>query len=194
MKKSVLAIALAVLMTVSLLTVGAMADDDAVAAVTDSTGLTTDYQSLQEAFNSAQDGSVIKIVKDFSTEERIWISNDRTLTLDLNGKTVTSTISQQFINLRNINAKLTVIDSSYEKSGRIVAVGNMAFFVFGGTLDIQSGTIESQCYWDSNGELYGDFAFCFMAALIAMPQTTPTLHLAPKQELFSLMRRLMVHP
>ena len=157
MKKSVLAIALAVLMAVSLLTVGAMADDDAVAAVTDSTGVTTEYQSLQGAFNSAQDGSVIKIVKDFSTPDRIWISNDRNLTLDLNGKTVTSTISQQFINVNNVNAKLTVIDSSYEKSGRIVAVGNMAFFVFGGTLDIQSGTIESQCYWDSNGELYGDF-------------------------------------
>ena len=157
MKKSVLAIALAVLMAVSLLTVGAMAEDDVVAAVTDSTGVTTDYQSLQVAFDSAQDGSVIKIVKDFSTGDRIWISNDRNLTLDLNGKTVTSTITQQFINVKNVNAKLTVIDSSYDNSGRIVAVGNMAFFVYGGTLDIQSGTIESRCYWNSNGTLFGDF-------------------------------------
>ena len=157
MKKSVLAIALAVLMAVSLLTVGAMAEDDVVAAVTDSTGVTTDYQSLQVAFDSAQDGSVIKIVKDFSTGDRIWISNDRNLTLDLNGKTVTSTITQQFINVKNVNAKLTVIDSSYDNSGRIVAVGNTAFFVYGGTLDIQSGTIESRCYWNSNGTLFGDF-------------------------------------
>ena len=157
MKKSVLAIALAVLMTVSLLTVGAMAEDDVVATVTDSTGVTTDYQSLQVAFDSAQDGSVIKIVKDFSTADQVWISNDRNLTLDLNGYTVTSTITQQFINLKNEDAKLTVIDGSNSKSGRIVAEGNIAFFVYGGTLDIQSGTIESQCYWSSNGTLFGDF-------------------------------------
>ena len=157
MKKSVLAIALAVLMTVSLLTVGAMADTDVVATVTDSNGVSTDYQSLLEAFNIAKDGSVIKIVKDFSTADQVWISNDRNLTLDLNGYTVTSTITQQFINLKNEDAKLTVIDGSNSKSGRIVAEGNIAFFVYGGTLDIQSGTIESQCYWSSNGTLFGDF-------------------------------------
>ena len=157
MKKSVLAIALAVLMAVSLLTVGAMADTDVVATVTDSNGVSTDYQSLREAFNIAKDGSVIKIVKDFSTADQVWISNDRNLTLDLNGYTVTSTITQQFINLKNEDAKLTVIDGSNSKSGRIVAEGNIAFFVYGGTLDIQSGTIESQCYWSSNGTLFGDF-------------------------------------
>ena len=157
MKKSVLAIMLAVLMAVSLLTVGASADTDVVATVTDSNGVSTDYQSLLEAFNIAKDGSVIKIVKDFSTADQVWISNDRNLTLDLNGYTVTSTITQQFINLKNEDAKLTVIDGSNSKSGRIVAEGNIAFFVYGGTLDIQSGTIESQCYWSSNGTLFGDF-------------------------------------
>jgi hypothetical protein len=114
------------------------------------------YTSLKAAMDEAADGETVTVATDFATEERIWIQNAREVTLDLNGKTITSTISQQFINLNGDGAKLTVTDSSEDGTGRIVSSGDYIFCNLHGTLEIEKGTVESRGTWIYGGQPWGN--------------------------------------
>ncbi len=81
MKKSALALILAVLMAVGLLTIGAAAADP-VAKIGEKT-----YDSLAEALQEAQEGDTVTLLKDVTLTEPVVINTG--ITLDLGGKTVT---------------------------------------------------------------------------------------------------------
>ena len=116
------------------------------------------YASLSQAFADATDGSTVVISGDFSTGEQILLQ-DKSITLDLRGHTITSTVSKQFITLNGPNAELTITDSSEGTAGRIVGTVADAFItVFQGTLDIKRATIELQGVWESGGSKWGNQA------------------------------------
>ena len=82
MKKSALALILAVLMAVGLLTIGAAADDP-VARIGDKT-----YDSLAEAVNEAEDRDTIVVLKDCTLSTVISIN--KSITIDLAGHSITA--------------------------------------------------------------------------------------------------------
>ena len=99
MKKSVLAIALAVLMAVSLLTVGAMADGDtiqtenSVAKYENADEKVTYFDTVGKAISAANagGGGTITLLKDTTVGDNLFLKNQITLTLDLGNNTLTST-------------------------------------------------------------------------------------------------------
>ena len=126
-----------------------------VATVNDGTS-TKAYKSLKNAFDNAPSGSTITIVKDFTTSEQITIYDARTLVLDLNGKTVTSTAGNKFIDMNSTEAELTIKDNSISKTGKISASGDYIFNIQCGTFNLESGTVESKGYWPSGKNLFGN--------------------------------------
>ena len=83
MKKKILAVFLSLCMAMSLLPVTALAAENDVAQVGDTT-----YTTLEKAFSAAQNGQEIKLLDDVQLEK--WISVTKTVTLDLNGHDITS--------------------------------------------------------------------------------------------------------
>ena len=85
MKKSALALILAVLMAVGLLTIGAAADNE-VAQIGDEK-----YNSLDEAISKAVNNDVITLLKDYdaTSEGTFTLKGDKSVTLDLGGNTLT---------------------------------------------------------------------------------------------------------
>ena len=113
MKKSALALILAVLMAVGLLTIGAAADNE-VAQIGDEK-----YNSLTEAISKAVNNDVITLLNDYNatSEGTITLESGKSVTLDLGGKTLT--ISR----LNLVQGWLTV------KNGKVDCVGQ-AFNVY----------------------------------------------------------------
>ena len=169
MKKKILAVFLSLCMAMSLLPVTALAAEESpdtvgtsqqtetsVASVKLDGGTVTYYDSFEEAFQNATSGSTIQLVKDTSTGERFDINSAKSIVLDLNGKTITSTITNQFMNLNNAGAELTITDTSGSNSGKIVLTqAGIGFCVFRGTLNIEKGTVESQGHWTSGDSEFG---------------------------------------
>ena len=119
----------------------------------------TYYKTLAAAVTAAKDGNTVKILRDVNTAERHDVVGKK-LILDLNGQTITTTIAEQFMNIRG-GGKLTVTDNSASKDGKIISpTGDYIFVVFKGELDFQAGTVDARGYWqyDNNGttEYYGN--------------------------------------
>lgn len=97
MKKSVLAIALAVLMAVSLLTIGAMAAGDvtqkesSVAKYENASGTVTYFDTVGEAISAANagGGGTITLLKDTTLTDSVVVGSG--ITLNLGGNTITFT-------------------------------------------------------------------------------------------------------
>ena len=169
MKRKFFAAFLSLCMVMSLIPMTALAAEESpdtvgtsqqtetsVASVTLDDGTVTYYDSFKDAFQNATSGSTIQLVKDTSTEKRFDINSAKSIVLDLNGKTITSTIANQFMNLNNADAELTITDTSDSNSGKIVLTkAGIGFCVFRGTLDIEKGTVESQGHWTSGGSEFG---------------------------------------
>ena len=74
----------------------------------------TEYATLQDAFNAAKKDDTITMLGNVT--ESIVIENGNTITLDLNGYTLTNTDGKHTIENRGT---LTVTDSSTDKSGKV---------------------------------------------------------------------------
>ncbi len=111
MKKSVLALILAVLMAVGLLTIGAAADDP-VASIGDEK-----YDTLAQAVEKANDGDTIKVLQDVDiSESGLTIPAEKSLTLDINGKEIE--VANTNTGRIAVNGSLTIKDSTdTEKDG-----------------------------------------------------------------------------
>ena len=68
----------------------------------------TSYSTISEAIASANSGDTIKLLQDQTLEDTIEIPNDKNITLDLNGKTLTSTNTSTITN----NGTLTITSTS----------------------------------------------------------------------------------
>ena len=137
--KKLLTLPLTLLMAFSLcLTVSA---DAAVAK--DSNG--GEYNSLSDAFSNASDGSTITLESDNTLSDSIYV-NDKSFTLDLNGKTLT--INGGYL---VFDKNITIKDSSTDSAGKILVTGhsNMASAGIivrrGAEFILESGTIKNTC-------------------------------------------------
>ncbi len=159
----VLVLALSLVSTTVWATEGTPAD--AVASVTDGSGETRKFASLQEAFQYADNNDVVTLLANVTTDaaktdaaDRLTIKKD--VTLELNGYTMT--IPGELEASDNwaafyINAgTLTVKDSSANKTGAIVSPdktkgdysylgGTYLFHLVGGNLIIENGTYYAGC-------------------------------------------------
>ena len=108
------------------------------------------FLSIQSAFDSAKSGDTVKLIDNVELEAPITVDN--TVTLDLNGKTISGTHGTDYSMIHVLNgADLTVKDTTTEKNGKITyaAGGNNtgAAVWVEGKLTLESGTIEVTGAW-----------------------------------------------
>ncbi len=120
----------------------------AVAQVVDSQGNKMSYATLASAIAAAEDGETVKLLADVT--ESVTIAADRTLTLDLNGKTLSAGKASEAL---TVTGHLTIDDTSAAKSGRVVGDGLYAVYMknrtahvgeaaVGGSLTLNAGSLE----------------------------------------------------
>lgn len=108
------------------------------------------YETLADAFDAAQSGDTITLIADVTVDEMITVKN-KSVTLDLNGKTVTagelSATSDYVLWVQN-NAALTVNDSA--ENGTIVNDRVYGYAILNqGTLTVNGGTfIGDTALWN----------------------------------------------
>lgn len=102
------------------------------------------YNTLADAFNNASSGNTIKVIEDASESTKARISAEKTINLDLNGKTITvDGISGEF--LLN-DGTLIIDDTSANKSGLMQTKVNPSVplhyvILSNGNLTLNAGTI-----------------------------------------------------
>lgn len=110
------------------------------------------YATLADAIAAAKDGETVKLLADVT--ESVTIAADRTLTLDLNGKTLNAGKASEAL---TVTGHLTIDDTSVAKSGRVVGDGRYAVYmnnrtahvgesVVGGSLTLNAGSLEGATY------------------------------------------------
>lgn len=113
---------------------------------------TTGYETLEAALAAAKDGETVKLLADVT--ESVTIPADRTLTLDLNGKTLSAGKASEAL---TVTGHLTIDDTSVAKSGRVVGDGRYAVYMknrtahvgeaaVGGSLTLNAGSLEGATY------------------------------------------------
>ena len=136
MKRSVLAILLAVLMTMSLITVGAVAYGENWVEVS----------TADELEAALSNGGNIKLADNISVDtEKDWTVTGAVV-LDLNGKCLTSTFNKSSYFLMTVNGgSLTVMDSTVDKTGKIEIYGKNSRAIkmdgAGSVFTLESGTL-----------------------------------------------------
>ena len=109
---------------------------------------TEKYFTLEAAFAAAVNGNTITLLANTTLTQTIQVLKDassrsRSLTLDLNGYTVSCSGSGQFYMVDGSRTtSFTVIDGSSAKTGKIAATNEKALFNYYGTLNLNAGTFE----------------------------------------------------
>ena len=146
MKRRLLSAFLAVMMVLTMAPVAFAAGDTAatseyVAQVGDS-GYTTLAEALSEW---AANGGTLKLLQDGELTDKVTVKN--TGTLDLNGKTLRTGVSQA---LYVDGGTLTIEDSSEDKSGVYESSNSRQIYINAGNVTLNSGTVKG-----AGGTLYG---------------------------------------
>ena len=113
---------------------------------------TVKYATLAAAIAAAQAGETVTLLADVT--ESVTIAADRTLTLDLNGKTLSAGKASEAL---TVTGHLTIDDTSAAKSGRVVGDGRYAVYMnnrtahvgeaaVGGSLTLNAGSLEGATY------------------------------------------------
>ena len=110
----------------------------------------TQFTSLQAAIDAA-DGKTVVVLDNITLTETVTVAAGTTVTLDLNGKTVSQTKEQTTGYQMILNdGNLTIVDNTNEKLGKISYTdsGNGGEYVSNtitnrGTITVKSGTIEN---------------------------------------------------
>ncbi|MCD7785801.1 MAG: hypothetical protein LUH18_09585 [Oscillospiraceae bacterium] len=139
MKKRLLCILLSVLMVFSLLPAGAVATEEA--------GETISYTDWT-ATDSLPTSGTYRLTNNVTVSSGITVVSGNTLTLDLNGKTITGSSLTDLKSLFTVNGSLTLTDSSTEKTGSITT-GGKGYAVnvkTGGSFTMNNGTITTCKY------------------------------------------------
>ena len=146
-EKTTTSLALCLALCLGLLPVGVLAEEivpgedsntDYVASVTTSGGeSTTSYTSLDDALDAAKDGDTVKLLGDAKITK--WRSLTAAITLDLNGKTITTQPKAELY----IRAQVIVQDNSTGKNGGMAGT-DLLNVQEKGDLIIQSGTFDGK--------------------------------------------------
>ena len=100
------------------------------------------FTSLESAIAEASNGNTIKLLSNIAlTNETIEI--DKTIKLDLNGKTISGSVNNNGLFEVSSNGNLTVEDNSDDKNGSITNNGDNCFNLLGGKLVIEDGNFTS---------------------------------------------------
>lgn len=103
----------------------------------------SDYSSLKLAF---ENGGEIKLGNAIDVTEKLTLMTEKNLTIDLNGKTLNMGSKTHVI-----QGKLTIKDTSSEKTGTITSSGTkLATISSGGSVTLESGTIGGKGYFMVN--------------------------------------------
>ena len=96
------------------------------------------YESLADALAAAKDGDTVKLVQDITPDERIVVTDNKNITIDLAEKKITSKADVAIVN--DGTGKLTItgngtVDTSSSTNGE-----NIAIWARTGSIDIENGT------------------------------------------------------
>ena len=95
------------------------------------------YISLPKALAAAKNGDTVKLTQDITPTERIEVTGDKNITIDLAEKKITSTADVAIVN--NGTGKLTITgNGTVENSGS--EAENIAIWARIGSIDIENGT------------------------------------------------------
>lgn len=147
-------------------------EDNAIASITNGEE-TTYYSTIQEAIDDATDGQTVALAKDSSIEE-VKIESSKVVTLDLNGKTLTTTAAEA---IKVYEGTLTIEDTSIAKTGVINATnlktaqnaievsGNEAKFVFNSGRFVSTGSYGVGITQNATVVVNGGTMECYIAPL-----------------------------
>ena len=111
------------------------------------------FETLKAAVDAAQAGETIVVLSDIELTAGITIAPGKTITLDLNGKTISGVCSanQGYLFSVENTAKMTIKDSSDPSTGKITFAGNNStgwIVAAYGDLVLESGTLELTGTWN----------------------------------------------
>ena len=119
----------------------------------------TYYKTLAEAVAAAKNNETVTLLKNAETTVELSFIN-KAITLDLNGKTVSGTFTDNFSVIEaGENASLTVQDTSVAGTGKIASNKYGISARDGGALIVKRGTIESEYAPLSGNNTAGDMNF-----------------------------------
>ena len=118
----------------------------------------TGYTTLAAAIAAAKNGDTVTLLADTSLSSTITVLQ-KTLNLDLNGHTITAQVAGGHTAIDVDAGSLTVLDSSSEKSGKLVSTYYGIMARNGGTIIMQSGTISSARAALCGNNTYGNMNF-----------------------------------
>ena len=146
MKRRLLSAFLAVMMVLTMAPVAFAADDTAATSEDVAKIGDTGYATLAEALSAwAADGGTLKLLQDGELTDKVTVKN--TGTLDLNGKTLRTGVSQA---LYVDGGTLTIEDSSEDKSGVYESSNSRQIYINAGNVTLNSGTVKG-----AGGTAYG---------------------------------------
>ena len=107
---------------------------------------TNGYFTLQEAFEKAESGKTITVLRDKEETTSATVETGKEFVLDLNGKTITVGVASNVENFILNNGTLTIDDTSEEKNGIIETANANETYIENlinntGILNIEDGTI-----------------------------------------------------
>ncbi len=119
----------------------------------------TYYKTLADAVAAAKNDETVTLLKNAETTVELFFTN-KAITLDLNGKTVSGTFTDNFSVIEaGEDASLTVQDTSVAGTGKIASNKYGISARDGGALIVKSGTIESEYAPLSGNNTAGDMNF-----------------------------------
>lgn len=119
----------------------------------------TYYRTLADAVAAAKNDETVTLLKNAETTVELSFTN-KAITLDLNGKTVSGTFTDNFSVIEaGEDASLTVQDTSVAGTGKIASNKYGISARDGGALIVKSGTIESEYAPLSGNNTAGDMNF-----------------------------------
>lgn len=138
MKRKFFAAFLSLCMVMSLVPMTALAAENDVAQVGDTT-----YATLETAFSAAQNGQEIKLLNDVILEN--WISVTKTVTLDLNGHGITS--NGPVFSLNTDGIEFTIRDKTNQGEIKSTEEGQCNLIeVYKGELIVEGGNFSNNWY------------------------------------------------
>ncbi|MBR3610569.1 MAG: right-handed parallel beta-helix repeat-containing protein [Oscillospiraceae bacterium] len=123
-----------------------------------------EYYSLQAAVEAATEGDTITVVADIELDETLIIPAGKTITLDLNGKTVSYTSNTPGEDMITNKGNLTITDSTEAKAGKLTynntdtTASNVTVSTIstepGSVLTVKAGTIENKTVKADGSSIY----------------------------------------
>ena len=117
---------------------GAAQTAASVASVKAADGTYTYYTTIAAALAAAKNGDTVKLTQDITPDERIVVTGNKNITIDLAEKKITSTADVAIVN--DGNGKLTITGNGTVDTSSSTNDENIAIWARTGSIDIENGT------------------------------------------------------